>query len=90
MRSLGNSTRRCKNPVDYVYGILGMLHFQIPRLTDTNDVWRLFLSELDYYIKNIPQPSYLKVKVGEDAHKVDLRKAKSMADVYKDLLKVSN
>ena len=48
--SLGESTRRCMDPADYVYGVLGMLNIKIPRMTDPEAVWQSFLSELDNYM----------------------------------------
>lgn len=46
MVSLGDSPRRCMNPVDYVYGVLGIFQLKIPRMNDPNAVWRLFYLNL--------------------------------------------
>ncbi|CDS10620.1 hypothetical protein LRAMOSA11106 [Lichtheimia ramosa] len=91
--SLGLSTRRCMDPVDYVYGVLGMFQFKIPRMKDPKEVWQRFLIELDNYmvtnaIKNTPT-GWRITGINERAYAVDLRKAKHMADVYNDLLKAS-
>ncbi|KAI7878252.1 hypothetical protein K492DRAFT_179999 [Lichtheimia hyalospora FSU 10163] len=42
-----NSPRQCMSAVDYVYGVLGMLQMDIPRKADNNEVWQLFISELN-------------------------------------------
>ncbi|CDS10621.1 hypothetical protein LRAMOSA11107 [Lichtheimia ramosa] len=91
--SLGLSSRRCMDPVDYVYGVLGIFQFKIPRMENPNHVWQRFVIELDNYmvanaIKN-PPTGWRITGVTERAYKVDLRKAKHMADVYNDLLKAN-
>ncbi|KAI7874564.1 hypothetical protein K492DRAFT_222136 [Lichtheimia hyalospora FSU 10163] len=50
IRSLSKSPRRCMDPVDYVYGVLGILQIKIPRMTDPQKVWQHFLYELDDYM----------------------------------------
>ena len=89
IRSLKDSSRCCMDPVDYVYGALGIFQMKIPRMDDPNDIWRLFLCELDKHVKNSPQSHIAKVEISERAHRVDLRKAKNMADVYKYLIQVT-
>ncbi|CDS10612.1 hypothetical protein LRAMOSA11098 [Lichtheimia ramosa] len=44
--AFARSSRQCMDPVDYVYGVLGVLQFDVPRKTDANEVWQLFISEL--------------------------------------------
>ncbi|KAI7887136.1 hypothetical protein K492DRAFT_221178 [Lichtheimia hyalospora FSU 10163] len=95
--ALGYSTRRCMDPVDYVYGVLGMLQIKIPRMIDPKAIWQCFLSELDKHmdmagIKNEviqfpPDDSKTKIiGISELAHQVDLENAQCMADVYDDIL----
>lgn len=67
-----NSPRQCMDPVDYVYGVLGVLGLNIPRKSDPNQVWQLFLSELKVAAKN-------------PAYEFDLSTAQTMADVYQGL-----
>lgn len=43
--ALAQSPRQCMDPVDYVYGVLGIFQLDILRKTDPNEVWQLFLSE---------------------------------------------
>ncbi|KAI7878423.1 hypothetical protein K492DRAFT_196834 [Lichtheimia hyalospora FSU 10163] len=96
LHSLGNSTRRCMDPVDYVYGVLGMLNIKIPRMAEPKAVWQRFLSELDNYmgmadIKNevIQTSKYtsgMSNGIRESAYKADLREVECMGDVYKNLL----
>lgn len=82
------------DPVDYVYGLLGMFQIKIPRLSDPNEVWQTFLSELDDYMEDMKNEQVLSednnkgklVGINDDAKQVDLRKARNMADVYKDII----
>ncbi|KAI7874550.1 hypothetical protein K492DRAFT_199873 [Lichtheimia hyalospora FSU 10163] len=50
INSLNGSPRRCMDPVDYVYGLLGILQIKIPRMTDPKKLWQRFLFELDDYM----------------------------------------
>ncbi|KAI7876077.1 hypothetical protein K492DRAFT_198712 [Lichtheimia hyalospora FSU 10163] len=94
--SLYSSTRRCMDPVDYVYGILGMLKIKIPRMTDPEAVWHRFLFELDNYMDmmgtktavfRFSNGSKSRISVNkESAHEIVLQEATCMADVYKGLL----
>ncbi|KAJ8654564.1 hypothetical protein O0I10_009746 [Lichtheimia ornata] len=89
--SLGKSTRRCMDPVDYVYGVLGMFHFKIPRMTDPNTVWQLFLAELDNYMMDFKDKKFSWGRItgiSDNAYQIDVLKAKNMADLYNDLLVV--
>ncbi|KAI7875669.1 hypothetical protein K492DRAFT_182439 [Lichtheimia hyalospora FSU 10163] len=96
LTTLGDSTRRCMDPVDYVYGVLGMLNIKIPRMTDPKAVWQRFLSELDNYmsmadIKNeVFQASKYDsgriIGIHESAYTIDLQEAECMGDVYNGLL----
>lgn len=88
------STRRCTDPVDYVYGVLGIFQFKIPRKTDPHEVWQLSLHELEDYLKDM-ENDYVKVPwfnndritgISDQARQVDLLKAEKMADVYTGLL----
>lgn len=81
MYSLMNSTRRCYDPVDYVYGVLGMMEIQIPRMVDPYAVWRHFLAELDKYA-----PRFNRAEQCIDrAQGIDIREAKTIGDVYEKL-----
>lgn len=89
--SLGKSTRRCMDPVDYVYGVLGMFDIKIPRMTDPNAVWQLFLSELDDFMMDFKSKKFSWGRItgiSDHAYQVNVLKAKNMADLYKDLLVV--
>ncbi|KAJ8652905.1 hypothetical protein O0I10_011439 [Lichtheimia ornata] len=76
MLSLRNSKRRCYDPCDYIYGVLGMLQIKIPRMSDPNAVWKEFLSKLDDLY------AYESKKLVDYAGKFDLREAESIGDVY--------
>ncbi|CDH50485.1 predicted protein [Lichtheimia corymbifera JMRC:FSU:9682] len=87
--SLGASSRRCMDPVDYVYGVHGMFQIKIPRMSDPTAVWQRFMSELEKYTeamvnekseidgKNYKFPAF--------AYRIDLREAENMSDVYERL-----
>lgn len=81
------------DPVDYVYGVLGILQIKMPRMTDPDQVWKRFLSELDNYMEMEKMKEgihhsgkRLIFKICDDAYKVDLQKVKDMTFVYKGLL----
>ncbi|KAI7873727.1 hypothetical protein K492DRAFT_200504 [Lichtheimia hyalospora FSU 10163] len=57
--AFAQSPRQCMNPVDYVYGVLGIFQLDIPRKTDPNEVWQLFLSELR---KLLTDPKRVKIR----------------------------
>lgn len=89
VRSFGDSPRRCMDPADYVYGVLGVFQFKIPRMNDPNAVWQYFLSELEKYLettgmKNDKFSGKRITGISDNAYRTDLWKAKDMADVYKD------
>lgn len=86
LASLSESPRRCMDPVDYVYGVLGIFQIKIPRMSDPDTVWQLFLSELENYMKDLQHnPKGIPV-INDHAFQINLRKAKNMADIYKDLV----
>lgn len=83
--SLGFSSRQCMDPVDYVYGILGMLQIKMPRLDNPADVWTRFLYELGNYMETMG-PFELEdgniIKINEHAYQIDICRARDMADIY--------
>lgn len=83
-RSLHQSPRRCMDRVDYVYGVLGILRFKIPRERDPDEVWQLFLHALTNYMGD----STRGVEFFDRAVKFDLLKAESLGDVYSELLDI--
>ena len=98
MLSLERSTRRCMDPVDYVYGVLGMLQIKIPRMTDPKKVWQRFLFELDEYLdmaafkyKDIHDHDSSIAKIigiRKYAYSIDLTTVDCMGDVYGDILDI--
>ncbi|CDH59381.1 predicted protein [Lichtheimia corymbifera JMRC:FSU:9682] len=92
--SLEWSRRSCMDPVDYVYGLLGIFQIRIPRMSDPSEVWRTFLFEMDNYMEDMKNEEVLSVDnekgklvgIKDDAKQVDLRKARQIADVYKDFM----
>ncbi|CDS06572.1 hypothetical protein LRAMOSA09100 [Lichtheimia ramosa] len=85
IRSLSESPRQCMDPVDYVYGVLGMLQIKIPRMKDTNAVWQRFLTELDNCLELEDGHQFIDYAQG-----FDLRKAKTIGDVYRKLLYIEH
>ncbi|CDH59400.1 predicted protein [Lichtheimia corymbifera JMRC:FSU:9682] len=84
------SPRQCMDPVDHVYGVLGIFQIEIPRKTDPNEVWQLFVTEL---LKLLTDPK--RVMMIEDCEKeiisryksdrvrqCNLLTAKNMGEVY--------
>ncbi|KAI7875157.1 hypothetical protein K492DRAFT_211108 [Lichtheimia hyalospora FSU 10163] len=95
LRSLGNSTRRCRDPVDYVYGTLGMLNIKIPRMTEPKAVWQRFLSELDNYMDTADiKNEFIRwkgeiskiIRIQESAYEIDLQEVECMGNAYFKLL----
>lgn len=82
------------DPVDYVYGLLGIFQIRIPRMSDPNEVWMTFLFEMDNYMEDMKNEEVLSVDnekgklvgIKDDAKQVDLRKARQIADVYKNFM----
>lgn len=83
------------DPSDYVYGVLGVLQFEIPRMANPKEVWHDFLSELDNFVEayvcnqsssqmDVPPPSLF--TINDRARHLDLTTVKNMSDVYRDLL----
>lgn len=95
--ALGKSQRHCYDPVDYVYGVLGMFQINIERMSDPVQVWRRFLLELDTYMDRngfkVEETFYSKrsnyYRISYRALQVDLLKVGNMTDVYKDLLEMT-
>ncbi|KAJ8652919.1 hypothetical protein O0I10_011453 [Lichtheimia ornata] len=76
------SERRCYDPCDYVYGVLGMLRIKIPRMTDPNDVWRHFLSKLDD-LAPLDSGRWM-----DYADEIDLRKVENIGVIYSKLAEI--
>ncbi|KAI9311610.1 hypothetical protein BX666DRAFT_2031765 [Dichotomocladium elegans] len=71
LASFSTSQRKALYHVDYVYGVLGVLDIDIPRLENPEEVWRVFSDRL--------QERHPDIHVPRD---VDLLKATNMEDVY--------
>ncbi|CDH52843.1 predicted protein [Lichtheimia corymbifera JMRC:FSU:9682] len=54
---LAKSDRSCYYAEDYVYGLLGILGWDIPRLNDMDDLWNRFLSSLKGFAVKVLWPS---------------------------------
>ncbi|KAI7887236.1 hypothetical protein K492DRAFT_173569 [Lichtheimia hyalospora FSU 10163] len=87
------------DPVDYVYGVLGMFNIKIPRMTEPKAVWQRFLSELENYmdmagLKNklihVAGNSSAKIiGINEPIYKIDLQKVECIGDVYNGFLDIN-
>lgn len=79
------------DPIDYVYGVLGIFEFDIPRMTDPKEVWMLFLHEIDHHLaKNLQQRKFMYKVSSDHACQLDLLTAKTMGDVYQCLFRELN
>ncbi|KAI9314535.1 hypothetical protein BX666DRAFT_1967612 [Dichotomocladium elegans] len=74
LNSFGTSQRVALFPVDYVYGVLGILDIDLPRFEDPNKVWKIFSKKLQEKYPDVHVPS-----------NVNLGEAKRMQDVYGQL-----
>ena len=84
------------DPVDYVYGVLGVSNIKMPRMADPKAVWQRFLSELDKYmdmegLKNkliqVTRHDGAKIiRVKKSTYEIDLQEVECMGDVYVDIL----
>ncbi|KAJ8652917.1 hypothetical protein O0I10_011451 [Lichtheimia ornata] len=80
--SLVSSNRRCYDPCDYVYGVLGAMQIKIPRMTDPNDVWRHFLSKLDD-LAPLDSRRWM-----DYADEIDLGEVENIGVVYNELIQI--
>lgn len=76
IESLRQCNRRCYDPVDYVYGVLGMMRIKIPRMNDPNKVWQHFLTKLDDLL-----PTRYGRFINIAGH-IDLRKYETIGEIY--------
>ncbi|KAI7875870.1 hypothetical protein K492DRAFT_220602 [Lichtheimia hyalospora FSU 10163] len=88
--ALESSSRVCAFPVDYVYGVIGMLELDVPRLDHPQDVWKAFLHELRKLLARLTEQDEgcMWAKVAKD-ETFDLAKAKNLGHVYSGLVKFS-
>ncbi|KAI7875786.1 hypothetical protein K492DRAFT_28055 [Lichtheimia hyalospora FSU 10163] len=80
-----NSSRRCYMPEDYVYGIIGLLSLDIPRMQDPQLVWEAFLQELESLLIQLSEDESQGLtyfSISKKAKTFQLCDAKDMADVY--------
>lgn len=85
--NLAGSPRTCTNPVDYVYGVLGLLAIDVPRMDDPHAVWSTFLSVLGERLQSVEKndPDFF-ASISETAHSFDLSKASNLGHVYHGLV----
>ena len=80
-----NSSRKCYMPEDYVYGIIGLLSLDIPRMQDPQLVWEAFLQELESLLIQLSEDESQGLtyfSISKKAKTFQLCNAKDMADVY--------
>lgn len=75
------SSRRCTKPEDYVYGVLGVFQFELPRGIKHNELWQLFISKVENASKHCQW-----IQVSPHAREFDLLTAQDMAHVFQALL----
>lgn len=101
MDVFGRSARKGEDEIDYIYGVLGVLPLDMPKMDkyilDPNEGWRCFLSKLDKFLlecmraqftTNMNQDAVRLVTINDEARNIDLKAARNMADVYHNLLSV--
>ncbi|CDS06502.1 hypothetical protein LRAMOSA09030 [Lichtheimia ramosa] len=102
MDVFGRSSREALYETDYIYGVLGVLPLDMPRMNkyimEPNEGWRCFLSKLDNFLlecmraqlttTNMNQDAVRLVTINDEARNIDLKAARNMADVYRNLLSV--
>lgn len=84
-----NSSRKCYMPEDYVYGVLGLLSLDIPRMQDPQRVWETFIQKLEGLLIELSEDYYQGLSyfsITEKAKTFQLAEAKDMADVYSGLV----
>ncbi|KAJ8651928.1 hypothetical protein O0I10_012499 [Lichtheimia ornata] len=88
--ALASSSRVCAVSVDYVYGVIGMLELDVPRLDHPQDVWKAFLSELRRLLAHLTEQDQgcMWAKVVKD-ETFDLANAENLGHVYTGLVKFS-
>lgn len=98
----GRSARKGEDEIEYIYGVLGVLPLDMPRMDkfilEPNEGWRCFLSKLDTFLlecmrdqfitTNMNQDAVRLVTINDEARHIDLKNARNMADVYRNLLSV--
>ncbi|KAI7881247.1 hypothetical protein K492DRAFT_177179 [Lichtheimia hyalospora FSU 10163] len=88
-QSFSRSPRICHQPEDYIYGVLGLLELDIPRMPHPNLVWRFFLSAIKQQLEWLSENDFIgdlcAVEISERAKGFDLSSARNMSDVYEEL-----
>lgn len=89
--SLAGSSRTCLDPLDYVYGILGLLDIHIPRTDNADTLWRTFLSKLKDHltqmVNDIKEDDVnVSFTLSESACDIKLAHAENVSEVYNGLL----
>lgn len=89
--SLAGSSRTCLDPLDYVYGILGLLDIHIPRTDNADTLWRTFLSKLKDHltqmVNDIKEDDVnVSFTLSESACDIKLAHAENVSEIYNGLL----
>ncbi|KAI7887153.1 hypothetical protein K492DRAFT_233032 [Lichtheimia hyalospora FSU 10163] len=88
--SLSGSPRTCMDPLDYVYGILGLLNLDIPRIDNADGLWAIFLSKLEerltQMVNDITEDVNVSFTLSKSARDIKLIEAKHVSEVYNGLL----
>lgn len=90
----GLSQRTCYRPVDYVYGVSGILGWDIPRMADPDIVWGKFISYMQLFAKMLHEnlaehnQENVQINVSVKAHSFSLSAANNLGEVFRSLLHV--
>ena len=74
------SSRRCTDQRDYIYGVLGLLGLHIPRIDDPVALWRLFLFEIQVMFSWTQYPPHSLLYNANPAFNIDT--ASCLGDIY--------
>ncbi|CDH58128.1 predicted protein [Lichtheimia corymbifera JMRC:FSU:9682] len=74
------STRRCTDQRDYIYGVLGLLGLHIPRIDDPIALWRLFLFEIQIMFSWTQHPPHSLLYHANPSFNLDT--ASNLGDIY--------
>ncbi|KAI7881953.1 hypothetical protein K492DRAFT_176594 [Lichtheimia hyalospora FSU 10163] len=87
LHKFAESTRTCTDPVDFVYGVIGLLDIGLPRMDNAHQVWEAFQGKFrDMRVKQLDLHFYSVCKSAP----FDLSQAKTMRTVYSSFIREMN
>lgn len=87
LHKFAESTRTCTDPVDFVYGVIGLLDIGLPRMNNASDVWYAFQRKFkDMRVQQLDLHYYSVCKSAP----FDLSQASTMKSVYSSFIREMN